>query len=85
MNWISVEEKLPELRQRVLVYKTFPEDVIFMCVAKPLNGCPYEVAEYGYYGKGFFYRDRYPLKYVTHWMPLPDSPNVSCLEDKQPQ
>lgn len=62
MKWISVEERLPKVRQRVLVYcesKT---------IEKHVTACTYMG---GLYGKPQFSRH---VRKVTHWMPLPEPP-----------
>lgn len=57
-EWISVEERLPEVRQRVLLYSH--HDGV---------NTGYRADEIGR-----FYVDKsYPYR-PTHWMPLPDAP-----------
>lgn len=57
-GWISVEERLPEVRQRVLLYSH--HDGV---------NTGYRADEIGR-----FYVDKsYPYR-PTHWMPLPDAP-----------
>lgn len=75
MEWIKVENQLPEHGQRVLIFQSFPKGTSFQTLAWPLIGCPWNVAEYGTYGKGFIGEKMNNLDYVTHWMPLPNPPN----------
>lgn len=68
-EWISVENRLPDTAERVLVCKTW-----LGMVYKPVygyyqdfpnrKGCWYVLTEEGYY----------PQREVTHWMPLPQPP-----------
>lgn len=74
MDWIKVEDQLPEHGQIVLTYQTFPKGISFQALAWPLIGCHWDIAEYGTYGKGFVNGKNHNLDYVSHWMPLPDKP-----------
>ena len=61
-KWIPVTERLPKVRQRILVYcesKT---------IEKHITACTYMG---GLYGKPEFSRHCHK---VTHWMPLPEPP-----------
>ena len=61
-RWIPVTERLPKLRQRILVYcesKT---------IEKHITVCTYTG---GLYGRPEFSRH---CRNVTHWMPLPEPP-----------
>lgn len=59
-RWISVEERLPEVRQRVLLY-SYHDGV----------NTGYRADEIGR-----FYVDKsYPYR-PTHWMPLPEPPKM---------
>ena len=59
-EWISVEERLPEVRQRVLLY-SYHDGV----------NTGYRADEIGR-----FYVDKsYPYR-PTHWMPLPEPPKM---------
>lgn len=61
-EWIPVTERLPKVRQRILVYcesKT---------IEKHITVCTYMG---GLYGKPEFSRHCHK---VTHWMPLPEPP-----------
>ena len=73
-EWISVEERLPDCE-----WGAESEAVLF--VTK--QGTMYT----GYYGCGGIYRDRYfreyknstdgyDISFITHWMPLPEAPNM---------
>lgn len=61
-NWISVEERLPEHEDRVLV----------ACRTK--KGA--QSINLAYYSDGFWHGQG-SMSGVTHWMPLPDLPEVS--------
>lgn len=58
-QWISVEERLPAVHQRVLVY----------CQSKTIER---HITACMYMG-GYFSRK---VRNVTHWMPLPEPPEV---------
>lgn len=83
MEWISVEDRLPEELKTVL----------FAGIAGTVNQGFYESVDrsktfVNEFGKiecpkvagGFWHRDRFndfiPGKLVTHWMPLPEPPEV---------
>lgn len=70
MEWISCKERLPEHGQYVLCLEKYPKGTMFNLLAKPLNRCFIQVAEYGTYGNGFVDIESNLLKYVTHWIPL---------------
>lgn len=57
-EWISVKERLPERRRRVLCWLSYPdiEEII---------------VENQYYGNGMWTVES---EAVTHWMPLPEPP-----------
>lgn len=67
-KWIGVEDRLPEKNTPVLAYK---DGRIWYCERNWQSGCWEslgfaETKEYGmYWSKG-----------LTHWMPLPESPEV---------
>lgn len=71
MNWISVKDRLPEkvenrLFPTVIVYTTTGEVAVGFidCTGDTfwvLHGDADTLAEY-------------PMEYVTHWMPLPETP-----------
>lgn len=77
MEWISVNDKFPEIGQNVLIYQKYPKGTMFNCAQYPLNRCFHLIAEYTKLGKDshiFWGRDMIPFKHVTHWMPLPKPP-----------
>ena len=62
LKWIPVSERLPEKYETVLTY----------------DG--YSVEPGVFYGNSYFYEldnEAYPLFGITHWMPLPDPPEVA--------
>ena len=75
MEWISVNDRLPNLWQWVLiVYKTSTNQCLKIEIA--------------YLGNFFGYRSWYPsehsyktVKGVTHWMPLPKPPEELIMND----
>lgn len=60
-NWISVKDRLPEVRLIVLAYAAPTNDISFAFRGR---------------GSGNFidYSSGYYLNTVTHWMPLPNPP-----------
>lgn len=60
MEWISVEDRLPEYGKRVIVYRAESEIVV--------EG--QDIVAFGSVGNGGF-----PAG-VTHWMPLPEPPKT---------
>jgi len=64
MEWISVEDRLPEINRDVLGYMDISED--------GQSGDDIHVAHYnksfGWCVSGF------TMQCITHWMPLPDPP-----------
>ncbi|WP_369588676.1 DUF551 domain-containing protein [Kingella oralis] len=71
--WISVEERLPELRQFVLIYDENHQDELKFGVAM-FNGWekenPTAWRNWVVYGA-------YTPDYVTHWQPLPEPPKAA--------
>lgn len=69
MEWISVEDRLPNQYERVLAYgknKKLVSNHYFM------NSCKYY---YGHWIINFeFEGEDIDFEEVTHWMPLPDRP-----------
>lgn len=67
MNWIKVEDELPEIGQRVIYYF----EHVGVHVGKFMKVDNNEDMPYGniFYGKSGFLTDD-----VTHWMPLPEIP-----------
>ncbi len=65
MNWISVKDRLPEVRKDVLVYdKEYGTRLAYWHDQYE----PYEWYECTGCGN--------TLEYITHWMPLPGEPDV---------
>lgn len=66
-EWISVDDRLPELYIDVLAFSVYGE----------FDGAPLKRIEKGSYG-GMFWTDShgYDIETVTHWMPLPLPPEA---------
>lgn len=62
MNWISVEDRLPEPFVYVLGYMTDADEF------PPVREC-YTVG-----GKAFFFPALNDIHHVSHWMPMPEPP-----------
>ena len=68
-KWISVEDRLPDTAERVLVSKKWlgmqykPEYGYYQDFPNQ-KGCWYVLTEFGYY----------PQREITHWMPMPEPP-----------
>ena len=60
-KWISVEERLPEESGKYIV-----------CTRKKAVYC---TAFRFFHGKGYFATDK--TTHITHWMPMPEPPEVS--------
>lgn len=70
-RWISVEDRLPEIDERVLVYIPKPDNhynIEIAYISKGNDDCPYWVLR----DKSQFYSTRF--RYVLRWQPLPESP-----------
>ena len=65
-RWIPVSERLPEIGVRVLFYNNFIKNI-----HKGWFSCDEWVSEIGVFYNG----DK--LKRITHWMPLPQPPEVT--------
>lgn len=77
MDWIRVEDQLPEKGVVCLLYITYPKGTSFNCRADPLPRNFIQIGGLRWDGKFISYDDQYSevgLKYVTHWMPLPEKP-----------
>lgn len=77
MKWISVDERMPEYGQEVLIYHILGDR----------GRCPraYDVAWWhGEKGWTFPWCSREPQapQWVTHWMPLPDSPSCESSQSE---
>lgn len=68
MRWISVEERLPEVGQKVLAYRP----TAHLHNDSPVTDCVYtgEITTSWEGVEHHFSRINHP----THWMPLPDAP-----------
>ena len=70
-RWISVDGKLPNIDERVLVYIPRPDNhynIEIAYISKGDDDCPYWVLG----DKSQFYSTRF--HYISHWMPLPEPP-----------
>lgn len=76
MKWISVKDRLPEIGIPCLLYETYPEGAMFNLLARPLQKTFFRLGGMNWEKKFITYenQDCY-LKYVSHWMPLPNKPN----------
>lgn len=79
MEWICVEDRLPEFHTKVLVFGeskgSNPQmggGSIFITERKDLKNTSLEGQEERYLGNDNFYAN-----YVTHWMNLPNKPTKS--------
>ena len=72
MEWISVNESLPERREGL----TGPNDESDYVIAYSEKFDKYSVSRYCYYFESWEYRDGMDqlLNEITHWMPLPEKP-----------
>lgn len=65
MNWISVEDRLPEDDSKVLAYWVGDKGYNFCFVSQYFNNTRYEPTwTYGFSDDGR----------ITHWQPLPEPP-----------
>lgn len=77
MKWISVEKEKPPIGKVCLLYITYPEGTRFNCRAYPLQITFYRLGGLRWNDQYISYEDQYleeGLKYVSHWMPLPEPP-----------
>ena len=63
MEWISVEDRLPEVAQYILVYLDFKIQSVML-----FNNLDEFVSPHHQNGMSSWSKD------VTHWMPLPEPP-----------
>jgi len=78
MEWIKIEDRLPKVGELCLLYQTYPDGTMFNCRADPLPRCFIYVGGLRYNGMFISKEDQYSekgLKFITHWMPLPNTPN----------
>ena len=73
MNWISVEDRLPEFEENVLAYGEEIDNV-------PLVAQLLAIDKRGYYW--LEYSDGSNTRKITHWMPLPNKPTLSTGNKK---
>ena len=73
-KWISVKERMPESEQKVLVYAVgyafgFEGDTVMAitCQSMHRDGSMYWHSPWQYFQSDYK---------ITHWMPLPDAPEV---------
>lgn len=73
-KWISVKERMPEAEQKVLVYAVgyafgFEGDTVMAitCQSMHRDGSMYWHSPWQYFQSDYK---------ITHWMPLPDAPEV---------
>jgi len=68
MNWIKIEDQLPEDGARVITYFEFSG--VEIAIYKNLEGTEDEM-----FGSNLFYnKSGWLTDDVTHWMPLPEPP-----------
>ena len=83
-KWIRCEDRLPELREEVLIYAIGKEDAFSPIIAiselyifklLPFSNGTLEWRDpWDYFSKNYE---------VTHWMPLPDAPEVENKEESK--
>ena len=73
MDWIKIEDQLPEDGQQVIIY--FEHTGVEVAKYKNLKGTEDEI-----FGHNMFYNNSgWLTDDVTHWIPLPDRPSL-CEE-----
>ena len=65
MNWINVEDRLPDMHQYVLIWTTDYDD-------EPIAN----LAHWNGEDEGFLVNGGHRDNDVTHWMPLPEPPDA---------
>jgi hypothetical protein len=65
MEWISVDDRLPEDRQRVIA-----------CFPPVKSGDPTDVCEATFIAERGWFAMEYGCYKASHWMPLPEPPEV---------
>lgn len=84
-EWISVDDRLPDIGETCLLYITWPEGTMFNCRADPLQRTNITLGGRLYNGNFTTLEDQFDykeLKHVSHWMPLPDKPNKYLQDEK---
>lgn len=67
MEWISINDKLPDENQRVIVYRqNEPEQSVYRCTVMWGWGLKVGLKHGG----------------ITHWMPLPEPPKEESIDKK---
>lgn len=70
-RWISVKDRLPNIKERVFVYIPKPDNhynIEIAYISEGNDDCPYWVLR----DKSQFYSTRF--HYISHWMPMPEPP-----------
>lgn len=74
MGWISVDDRLPDIGEEVMVYCPHKERRKVTALCRLIR---YEGAEEYYWDNAYGGSNVHVQKSVTHWMPLADSPKDS--------
>jgi hypothetical protein len=77
MEWISVEDRLPNIGETCLLYITYPKGTMFNCRADPLDRTNVEIGGRIHNGKFTSLLTQFSgkeIEHVSHWMPLPKPP-----------
>lgn len=74
MEWIYIEERLPQDGDIVLCYQTYPKDLQRKFLHRPLRNCFRQIVRYSEYFQSFTNIQGRLLPFVSHWMPLPEPP-----------
>jgi uncharacterized protein DUF551 len=81
-EWISINDRMPKKRQMVDLWANgVPADISFYCAPYTMKStgritsCRWDEAQQGWHTVGGLGAIIYSLE-VTHWMPLPEPPNV---------
>ena len=70
MNWINVEDRLPEL-------PTDPKiKIICRCLVANDRGVVFEAIFFINYKTFYYLEEHRKIKNITHWMPLPKPPRI---------
>jgi hypothetical protein len=79
MRWIKIEDELPPIGKVCLLYQTYPPETMFNLRADPLVRNFTLIGGLTWNGKFVSYHDQHSaegLKYISHWMELPEKPKV---------
>ena len=88
-EWISVDERLPDIPQHhlhadrpVLVVSDGTVLLAFLCMGKPTGHRTWDVREEYWKERNWFVAENADafeqIGGVTHWMPLPPPPSTPC-------